>query len=290
MPVHTGSCMYGHVGAVNEGAAVFSGSCGKCFEMKCDPRGVTDAYGMYIDRSNDCMSQEPVQIVVTDNCPCFKEGNEFSNARWCCGDMDHFDIGVWAFREMASQDKGVVPIKYRQIQCPDWLTQSYKSDQTESSMGRQWNSEIAATGQLQVNGQNDGSSDNNDNSNQKYDSYSNKQDDSYNQQFDSSSNKQYDSNNQQYDSYGNKQDDSNNQQYDSYGNKQYDSYGNKQYDSNNQQYDSYGNKQYDSNNQQYDSYGNKQYDSNNQQYDSYGNKQYDSNNQQYDSYGNKQYN
>eukprot|EP00798_Chlamydomonas_sp_ICE-L_P011694 gene11694-34420_t len=134
MSVHHGSCMYGHVGAVNEGADVYGGSCGKCFEMKCSPAVVTDAFGMVIDRSGDCLTEEPIQIAITDTCPCYKEENLFSNKRWCCGDMDHFDIGIWAFNKMADSGKGVIGIQYRAIECPGWLTRPLASNQDASSI------------------------------------------------------------------------------------------------------------------------------------------------------------
>jgi hypothetical protein len=50
-----------------------------------------------------------VVIKVTDTCPCNYPNNWYSNKRWCCGDMPHFDLSVWAFervsagRDMASQ-------------------------------------------------------------------------------------------------------------------------------------------------------------------------------------------
>ena len=36
----------------------------------------------------------------------------------CCGDMHHFDLGVWAFKKFADPGKGVVGIQYRAVPCP----------------------------------------------------------------------------------------------------------------------------------------------------------------------------
>lgn len=36
--------------------------------------------------------------------------NYYSNKRWCCGDMDHFDISVWAFERLASTKWGVIAL------------------------------------------------------------------------------------------------------------------------------------------------------------------------------------
>ncbi|KAG1668661.1 hypothetical protein FOA52_001268 [Chlamydomonas sp. UWO 241] len=130
MSVHDGSCMYGylggryggegnwHVGAMNDGNPLYAGSCGKCFEIKCEPMNFKDNYGQELGRDGACSSTDPINVVMTDTCPCSKPGNEYSNQRWCCGDMDHFDLGIWAFRNMADTSLGVIGIKYRPIDCP----------------------------------------------------------------------------------------------------------------------------------------------------------------------------
>jgi hypothetical protein len=41
-----------------------------------------------------------VVVKVTDTCPCHYPGNYRSNKRWCCGDMPHFDLSVWAFEKV----------------------------------------------------------------------------------------------------------------------------------------------------------------------------------------------
>jgi hypothetical protein len=37
--------------------------------------------------------------------------------RWCCGDMDHFDVSVWAFEKLTDKKWGVIGIKYRRVPC-----------------------------------------------------------------------------------------------------------------------------------------------------------------------------
>ena len=34
--------------------------------------------------------------------------NAYSNKRWCCNDMDHFDVSVWAFEKLADKKWGVI--------------------------------------------------------------------------------------------------------------------------------------------------------------------------------------
>lgn len=34
--------------------------------------------------------------------PCVYSANAYSNKRWCCGDMDHFDVSSWAFEKVCS--------------------------------------------------------------------------------------------------------------------------------------------------------------------------------------------
>lgn len=66
----------------------YAGSCGRCYEVKCDSRGVNDGYGQYIDRNGVCKDESAsVVITITDTCPCVYPNNYYSNKRWCCGDM-----------------------------------------------------------------------------------------------------------------------------------------------------------------------------------------------------------
>ncbi|GAX84180.1 hypothetical protein CEUSTIGMA_g11603.t1 [Chlamydomonas eustigma] len=76
-----------------------------------------DNFGQWLDRQHDCLSQESVVVTITDTCPCVKPNNAYSNKRWCCGDMNHLDLGVWAFKQIADPGKGVVGIQYRPVSC-----------------------------------------------------------------------------------------------------------------------------------------------------------------------------
>jgi hypothetical protein len=39
-------------------------------------------------------------VMITDTCPCYYPDNYASNKRWCCGDMYHLDLSVWAFEKV----------------------------------------------------------------------------------------------------------------------------------------------------------------------------------------------
>jgi hypothetical protein len=68
-------------------------------------------------RSNDEVFSHPAQaatLLLLTVCAGTYAPNEYSNKRWCCGDMDHFDVSVWAFEKLADQKWGVIGIKYRQ--------------------------------------------------------------------------------------------------------------------------------------------------------------------------------
>ncbi|GMH41450.1 hypothetical protein BSKO_09360 [Bryopsis sp. KO-2023] len=42
---------------------------------------------------------------------------EFAGSCGCCGDMDHFDLSVWAFEKLADAKWGVIGLKYRPVSC-----------------------------------------------------------------------------------------------------------------------------------------------------------------------------
>jgi hypothetical protein len=129
MSVHSGSCLFGylgdnfggqgnwHVAAINDGNPSFQGSCGTCFEVRCNPADVKDSFGEVLSRRDSCASRDPIKVIITDNCPCTKPENAHSNKRWCCGDMDHLDMGVWAFRKLADPGIGVIGVQYRPVPC-----------------------------------------------------------------------------------------------------------------------------------------------------------------------------
>jgi hypothetical protein len=43
--------------------------------------------------------------------------NYYSNKRWCCGDMYHLDMSVWAFEKLAQTKWGVIAIESRDVPC-----------------------------------------------------------------------------------------------------------------------------------------------------------------------------
>ena len=55
-------------------------------------------------RTSACKSEDAsVVVTITDACPCVYPGNAYGNKRWCCGDMDHFDMSIWAFEKIAQK-------------------------------------------------------------------------------------------------------------------------------------------------------------------------------------------
>ncbi|GMH39085.1 hypothetical protein BSKO_06983 [Bryopsis sp. KO-2023] len=42
---------------------------------------------------------------------------EFAGSCGCCGDMDHFDLSVWAFEKLAPLHWGVMSLRYRRVSC-----------------------------------------------------------------------------------------------------------------------------------------------------------------------------
>ncbi|WIA16123.1 hypothetical protein OEZ85_012842 [Tetradesmus obliquus] len=126
--IHKGSCGYGwldknvatgwDVGAISDKAGDFAGSCGKCKEVKCKPMGFADGYGQWLDRNNVCYNDySSVVIMVTDTCPCVYPDNYASNKRWCCGDMYHIDLSVWAYEKLAGKQWGVIGVAWRDVPC-----------------------------------------------------------------------------------------------------------------------------------------------------------------------------
>ena len=79
----------------------FSGSCGACYEIQCSSKSMKDGYGVDLDRNGVCKDGSVV-VKITDTCPCSYPNNYYSNKRWCCGDMPHFDVSVWAFEKVST--------------------------------------------------------------------------------------------------------------------------------------------------------------------------------------------
>ncbi|KAL6070225.1 Expansin-like EG45 domain-containing protein [Balamuthia mandrillaris] len=101
-PISRDAFPHGFIVAPNQALFAESEVCGACFEVVCDA-----------DRSPDACLDGNSSVIVqaTDQCPC--EGNE----GWCCGDMDHFDLSLAAFEEIAKTSAGVFFTKYRRVAC-----------------------------------------------------------------------------------------------------------------------------------------------------------------------------
>ena len=105
----------------------------KCKEVKCKNFNFNDGYGSFLDRSSVCFDEnKSVVVMVTDTCPCDYAANAYSNKRWCCGDMYHLDLSVWAYEKLAEVKWGVIGVQWRDVDCayrpsnravvPSWIT------------------------------------------------------------------------------------------------------------------------------------------------------------------------
>ncbi|KAF6266519.1 RlpA-like double-psi beta-barrel-protein domain-containing protein-containing protein [Scenedesmus sp. NREL 46B-D3] len=115
--------------------SIHYGSCGQYYQwpdqgMGWDVAALNDGHpehgcpvepaaaGENIDRNGVCRdTSASVVVKITDTCPCSYPNNYFSNKRWCCGDMDHLDMSVWAFQKLTDMKWGVIPIQYRRVDC-----------------------------------------------------------------------------------------------------------------------------------------------------------------------------
>lgn len=96
----------------------YHGSCGRCKEVKCKNMGFKDGYGAWLDRWGSCFNQDAsVVVMITDTCQCQYPGNWASNKRWCCGDMYHMDLSLWAFEKLADPKLGVIALEWRDVDC-----------------------------------------------------------------------------------------------------------------------------------------------------------------------------
>jgi len=104
--------------AISDRAGDYQGSCGKCKEVKCKNFTFKDGYGQQLDRSKVCYDESAsVVVMVTDTCPCHYPNNAHSNKRWCCMDMYHLDLSVWAFEKLADTKWGVIGTQWRDVPC-----------------------------------------------------------------------------------------------------------------------------------------------------------------------------
>jgi hypothetical protein len=106
----------------------FDGSCGRCYEVQCHNSQFRDAFGENIDRASQCKDSSASLVVrTTDACPCVKDDNPYSNSRWCCGDMNHVDLSIWAFEKLADPKLGVIAIEWRDVSCKQAPTKAAKN-------------------------------------------------------------------------------------------------------------------------------------------------------------------
>eukprot|EP00884_Botryococcus_braunii_P002834 jgi/Botrbrau1/12551/Bobra.0169s0088.1 len=126
--IMNGNCGYGYinkdepvgwnVGALSDSTEAFRGACGRCYEIKCDPIVIYDAYGQSLDRTEACFDPSAsIVIRITDACPCNYPNNPQSNRRWCCGDTMHIDLSVYAYEKLADRQWGAIGIQYREVPC-----------------------------------------------------------------------------------------------------------------------------------------------------------------------------
>lgn len=106
------------IAAISDMAPDYRGSCGKCKEVKCKRMDFKDGYGQWLQRSNVCYNDyASVVVMITDTCQCVYPNNYSSNKRWCCMDMYHLDLSVWAYEKLASTKWGVIGVEWRDVPC-----------------------------------------------------------------------------------------------------------------------------------------------------------------------------
>eukprot|EP01024_Parvocaulis_polyphysoides_P018031 TRINITY_DN17957_c0_g3_i2.p1 TRINITY_DN17957_c0_g3~~TRINITY_DN17957_c0_g3_i2.p1 ORF type:complete len:428 (+),score=50.07 TRINITY_DN17957_c0_g3_i2:166-1284(+) len=126
--IHEGSCDYGYlcpnegtgwdVAALPDAHPEYKGACGRCYEVKCHGVFFQDSFKNQLDRSSVCYDDNASVVVrVVDTCPCNDVKSQYSNQRWCCGDMEHIDLSIWAFEKLAHPKWGVIGLKYRPVPC-----------------------------------------------------------------------------------------------------------------------------------------------------------------------------
>lgn len=144
--IHYGSCGYYYlhkdvgtgwdIAALSDKCDDYYNSCGRCYEVMCDDTDLKDGYGEHLNRKGICINPgKSVIVQVTDSCQCYYPDNGYSNKRWCCGDMYHMDLSVWAFEKLADVKWGVMAIKFRPVDCGAVKWQNNKAYAPKPSPG-----------------------------------------------------------------------------------------------------------------------------------------------------------
>ncbi|KAL9265779.1 Expansin-A8-like protein [Drosera capensis] len=74
-------------------------TCGSCYEMYCT-------------NSRFCITSQPIRVTATNLCPPAASG-----VGWCDPPRKHFDLTQPVFLKMAQYKAGIVPVKFRRINC-----------------------------------------------------------------------------------------------------------------------------------------------------------------------------
>eukprot|EP00798_Chlamydomonas_sp_ICE-L_P016887 gene16887-23162_t len=148
-----------YVGAFPDGQAEFSGSCGKCYAIRCNPDGAfNDGNGKWIDRKGACKCNgQTIVITIADACPCDYPANQYSNQRWCCSDgvNNHMDISRSAFEALSDLGLGVIGIEYKEVDCAS--KDSHQTSCGNSQGSQSWEGQDSGSGSQSWEDQDSGS-------------------------------------------------------------------------------------------------------------------------------------
>lgn len=160
--IHQGSCGYGYLDpnkgtgwdivALPDGHYEYHGSCGRCYEVRCKPMVFKDNYGNTLDRRDACKDPSLVlEMTVTDTCPCHYPTNLYSNKRWCCMDMDHLDISVFAYDKLADRRWGVIGLEYKPVACSGSIGSGPRTNyaQSDPTAAASWKGSFGSGSRMQ---------------------------------------------------------------------------------------------------------------------------------------------